>query len=258
MGYHPERIQRLVAQVIPPRIHKARAIQLGMSEKTIEETIGFKKADSQIRIEIVVNDVYLIETISLKKANHNAGYHQVDKRCVDRYQRMWHIPQSVVETLKRFTGETVPVNTGHLRDPRRLFLDEIERDKVEDCLMFFNDNKGMIISDVLRGRGPLSADWLLVTKQHRNRVEWVLHNIHFVCQFCSQGPTTITTRGNLKLGRLTMQRKGGTPDPTSLQFKFNPLALFDTNPHDPDIMVPPPPPPHGTDPFRSQPAPHSV
>ncbi len=30
-------------------------------------------------------------------------------------------------------------------------------------------------------------------------------------------------RGSLKIGRVTMQRKGGTPDPTSLQFKINPL-----------------------------------
>jgi len=35
------------------------------------------------------------------------------------------------------------------------------------------------------------------------------------------------SRGSLKIGRVTMQRKGGTPDPTSLRFKINPLALFE-------------------------------
>ncbi len=27
---------------------------------------------------------------------------------------------------------------------------------------------------------------------------------------------------------MTVQRKGGTPDPTSLQFKLNPLDLFES------------------------------
>lgn len=36
----------------------------------------------------------------------------------------------------------------------------------------------------------------------------------------------LSPRGSLKIGRITMQRKGGTPDPTSLQFKMNPLELF--------------------------------
>jgi len=34
-------------------------------------------------------------------------------------------------------------------------------------------------------------------------------------------------RASLKIGKITMQRKGGTPDPTSLQFKMNPLELFE-------------------------------
>jgi len=43
----------------------------------------------------------------------------------------------------------------------------------------------------------------------------------------TQGEVLLSPRGSLKIGRITMQRKGGTPDPTSLQFKMNPLELFD-------------------------------
>jgi len=34
-------------------------------------------------------------------------------------------------------------------------------------------------------------------------------------------------RESIHIGKITLQRKGGTPDPTSLQFKINPLGLFD-------------------------------
>jgi R.HinP1I restriction endonuclease len=42
----------------------------------------------------------------------------------------------------------------------------------------------------------------------------------------SKGQVRLSPRGSLKIGKITIQRKGGTPDPTSLQFKINPLELF--------------------------------
>jgi hypothetical protein len=44
--------------------------------------------------------------------------------------------------------------------------------------------------------------------------------------YYAQGDVTISPRGSLYIGRITVQRKGGTPDPTSLQFKFHPCQLF--------------------------------
>lgn len=92
----------------------------------------------------------------------------------------------------------------------------------------FKNNKRLVISDILRGKGGLSAEWFLVTRKNNdNSIDWKLKDINNVCNFYSQGEVEISPRGSLKIGRVTMQRKGGTPDPTSLQFKINPLALFE-------------------------------
>ena len=40
------------------------------------------------------------------------------------------------------------------------------------------------------------------------------------------GKVELTKRVSFKLGKIVVQRKGGTPDPTSLQFKFSPLDMF--------------------------------
>jgi len=40
------------------------------------------------------------------------------------------------------------------------------------------------------------------------------------------GKVELTKRGSFKVGKIVVQRKGGTPDPTSLQFKFSPLDIF--------------------------------
>jgi len=69
----------------------------------------------------------------------------------------------------------------------------------------------------------------LVTRkdtQNRDKIDWVLKDINTTCNFYAQGEVKMSPRGSLKIGRVTMQRKGGTPDPTSLQFKINPLELF--------------------------------
>ncbi len=82
--------------------------------------------------------------------------------------------------------------------------------------------------DILKGRGGFSADWMMVTRYNviSGMIDWVIHDINFVCNFYASGDTYITKNGNLKLGRISIQRKGGTPDPYSLQFKINPLELF--------------------------------
>ena len=84
MGYKYEKIKELKATQIPPRIDKAAALNLGVTEDNYEETIIFKKADIQVRLEIVIENIICIENISLKKANIGAGFNQIDKRPVDK------------------------------------------------------------------------------------------------------------------------------------------------------------------------------
>jgi len=228
MGYNHNKIQQLKATQIPPRISKDTALSLGVTEENLDETTTFKKADIQVRLEIVIDKIYHIENISLKKANAGAGYNQVDKRPVDKYKTFWNIPHSVCDTLKLYTGETKTNIAKNLKDKRRMFLNEIEKSKVDELLDFFSENKTLIFNDVLRGRGALSADWLLVTRKNEDVIDWILKDINFVCNFFAKGSVEVTSRGNLKIGRMTAQRKGGTPDPNSLQFKLNPLDLFDS------------------------------
>jgi len=48
--------------------------------------------------------------------------------------------------------------------------------------------------------------------------------------YFGNGEILITSRGNFKIGRITMQRKGGDggrPTANMLQFKINPAELFD-------------------------------
>lgn len=230
MGYDINAIENLVAIQIPTRLNRKSSGRLGISEELFDFTQKFKKADIQIQLTITIDNVIYRENISLKKANLKSNFNQIDKRPIDTYQAMWDFDDKIATTLKKFTGEIIPSIDEQkiLKDKRRWYLNELPADEVNTLLEFLNKHKLLIFSDILKGRGMLSAEWFLVTRLNdNNHTDWILKNINEVIDFYAQGEIKVSNQGGLILGRLTAQRKGGTPDPTSLQFKIKPLDLFE-------------------------------
>ena len=50
--------------------------------------------------------------------------------------------------------------------------------------------------------------------------------------FYGSGSVKVSPQGSLYIGKIFLQRKGGTPDPTKLQFKFKPCDLFNLTNND--------------------------
>lgn len=103
---------------------------------------------------------------------------------------------------------------------------DITNDERRELFDFLNENKAMIINDVLRGRGEFTAEWVIVAQKVNQNARWVLKNINEVINHYD-GEIKISPRWSLNIGNILIQRKDGTPDPTSLQFKINPAELFD-------------------------------
>jgi hypothetical protein len=234
MGYDIKMIQDVTAIHIPTRLKREILSQLGFKD-SYEDLMRFKKADAQLRIFIKLGDILRIENLSLKKANSDADYNQVDKRWVSSYQEMWGFDDEIAFGLKLFTGEINPASCPQitqniqLRDTRRMFLDELPEGLRNKIINFFKDNKILVVSDVLKGRGGLSADWMLVTRYNRGEstTTWILKDINTAMNFFGSGEVQLSPKGSLYIGRIVMQRKGGTPDPTKLQFKIKPCELFE-------------------------------
>ena len=140
MGYDIKKIKSVSAIQIPTRIKKSEIEKFGVTQEEYEEIVKFKKADAQIKIIIKLNNVLRIENLSLKKANSDSDFNQVDKRSIDEYQKMWKFDDEISFWLKLFTGELLPskykdklkINT--FRDNRRLFIDEMPQ-KIQTKIM---------------------------------------------------------------------------------------------------------------------------
>jgi hypothetical protein len=87
MGYDIKKLNSVKAIQVPTKIKKSDLSKFEVDEEEYEQFMRFKKADAQIRIIITIGNILKIENLSLKKANSDADYNQVDKRLVDAYQK---------------------------------------------------------------------------------------------------------------------------------------------------------------------------
>lgn len=187
------------------------------------------KTDVQVQVIIKIKDVIDAQNLQVKLVSNPKGFNQIDKRWVDKYVEMWEIQESIVSILKRYTGE-IPPNISKVKDKRRMFAFEFTELEQHQILKWLNSNKTLIISDILKGRGQLAAEWMLVAQKTKTNSRWILKPMNFCVNFFGNGEVEITARGNFKIGKITMQRKGGDGGRITanmLQFKINPAELFD-------------------------------
>jgi len=205
---------------------------MGYPVKEIEKVEAMKlhgyKTDVQVQIMIYLKKAIAAENLSIKLVSNPQGFNQIDKRWVDKYIEMWEIPADITKILKTFTGEIAPTKSG-LKDKRRMFLSEMSESDQNKIIDYFTKNKILVVSDILKGRGKFSAGWMLVALVANGESSWVLKSINHAMNVFADGPVRITKQGSLKIGKITMQRKGGDAGRDSakmLQFKINPVELF--------------------------------
>lgn len=198
--------------------------------RSVQATVlhGFK-TDVNVKVQIKLKSAIDAENIQVKLVSNKKGFNQVDKRWLVHYKQMWNIPNEIYKLLQYYTGEIKPYKND-VKDSRRMFLNEFSVLKQRIILNWFKNNKTLILSDIIKGRGQFSAEWVLVAQKINKDARWVLVNINEVLQHYANGSVEISPKGNLHLGKVTVQRKGGDngrKTANMLQFKLDPTELFD-------------------------------
>ena len=191
---------------------------------------GQYKADIQVRVRIIIKlkSQEDLQNLQVKLVSNPQGFNQIDKRWIDKYVELWNIPKDITKILKSFTGEIKPIKK-NLKDQKRVLLSEMSEGDQNKVIKFFEDNKILIVSDLLKGRGEFSADWVLVILKVNGDSAWILKSINEAMNVFGGGDIRITNQGSLKIGKIGMQRKGGDngrDTASMLQFKINPVELF--------------------------------
>lgn len=191
--------------------------------------ISGHKADLNVQIQIKLKKAIDIQNIQVKLVSNKKGFNQIDKRWVDNYAKLWDIPSEIVELLKYFTGE-IPPYIANPKDKRRMFATEFSPQEQNKLLEWLNQNKIMILTDIIKGRGEFSAEWVLVAQKTPTDARWILKNISEVLNHYGFGEISISPRGSIHFARVLIQRKGGDSGAKTanmLQFKIDPTELFE-------------------------------
>ena len=203
---------------------------IGFELKNIESVEALKPhgKKSDIRVRVKTKSGEFEEGISIKLVSNPKGFNQIDKCWVSDYAKMWEMPEDVAVALKYFVGQKLPFKKS--KKSNRMYLNELDNAVQSKIVTFFTDNKRRIVSDLLKGRDELNANWFLVAQKNSKISRWTLEHMEDVIDFYAFGDVLITPRGSLKIGAITMQRKGGDGGRETakmLQFKLNPAMLFD-------------------------------
>jgi hypothetical protein len=111
-----------------------------------------------------------------------------------------------------------------------MFLDELSAEQQKLVIDFFTVHRQQVLHDLFRGDGPHAATWFMVAWKPGDKTSWILKRDEDVEHFFGDGKIELTSAGNLKIGKVTVQRKGGDAGRDTakmLQFKINPALLFE-------------------------------
>lgn len=196
----------------------------------IESVVASKPHGEKADVEVVIKTKSgeKREGISIKLVSSEQGFNQIDKRWLATYAKMWKMPTVVHDALKLFVGEVPPTKPS--KESNRMFLNELGADAQKAVIDFFTENKEAIVSNLFSGDGAHAAGWMMVALKSSATPRWVLRKDDYAIKFFSEGKVELTRNGNLKIGRITVQRKGGDGGRETakmLQFKINPALLFE-------------------------------
>lgn len=208
---------------------KTMGYNLNEIEYVYAEVLHGYKTDVQVQVTIKLKNIIDAQNLQVKLVSNVNGFNQIDKRWIKNYAEMWEMPNNIVKLLKYYTGELEPYKK-NTRDTRRMFMDEFSEQEQNEIIDYFEQNKMLIILDIVKGRGKFAAEWILVAQKYEDIFRWILKPINVAINHYSEGRVEVTNRGNLKIGRIGMQRKGGDAGRKTanmLQFKVDPVELFD-------------------------------
>jgi|SaaInlStandDraft_1057018.scaffolds.fasta_scaffold04559_2 hypothetical protein len=224
-GFKLEKIMRNYINSFPngkSRIFKNVNIYLFLSDNSSCEILSGKKSD------LVIKDKISTTYVQVKRvSNYKSSYNQIDKRWVDKYGKLLNIPVDIIKILKKYTGELKIT-----QNKKSLPLTEHPKVDINKLILFFEINKEKILKLVIFGNNPkyYPKYYIICIQPKMKGVEKsYIISTQDIFNFYMKKKVFVTKRGILRIGSMTIQRKGGDKGAKTaqmLQFKIKPLDLI--------------------------------
>lgn len=221
--------------------------------ESIESSLGLKfesclaqKASSRLKADIIIMCDNRRLLISVKEFDVKADYNHVERDYVDSYAKRWDMPTDVYVALKMFVGEvdkqkkpssidnlikeakSLNMTPGELTKTRRIYLDQMDPQARNTLINFFKTNKERILKEIFTGSENIN--FFVIVKRENDMVSYYLLTTEDMLNIYGEGDVALSD-GNLRIGKVILQRKGGNHRTKSgwtdkaasqLQFKIRP------------------------------------
>jgi len=234
--------------------------QLNIDFKKIKslkvKKIGGKlKPDNQIFIVFKDNTSQTMN-ISNKKQD-STGFNHIDRRTVDDYATKFDLKPITRDALKKYCGVSpfspldllnkgelskseyqklvdIPEKKAHKEKESqggRFYLNELSQEERDSVLNEFELKKKQIMHFILNGdNSEYPVDYVVGTKllKEKNRIDHLVFPLEEIINMACENNFILSKvrknfGSNLKIGSITVQKKGGTGRSTNLQFKWTDL-----------------------------------
>ena len=81
-----------------------------------------------------------------------------------------------------------------------MFMNEFTEEEQDELLEFFEQNKMLILLDIVKGRGKFAAEWILVAQKYENVFRWTLKPINVAINHYREGAAVIVVVGVILVG----------------------------------------------------------
>jgi hypothetical protein len=213
--------------------------------KTTYKQVSASKARTHRKTDIIISCDYMNIGVSVKE--YEADYNHLERNFVDYYSTKWQMSNIVYEGLKQFVGEVddhgrpvsidfieneakqLNTSPGKLTKNRRKSFNCLGPQIREEILKFFKSNKEKIIKDLFVDEE--SIQFFIIVRREKNEICYYILPTEKVLTIYANGDVRVTRQGNLQLGKVVLQRKGGNHKTNSgwedkvasqLQFKIKP------------------------------------
>lgn len=204
--------------------------ELKVKAKTAKAHVLAGRGKTDITVSLSNNNKTVDLNISLKK--YKANFNQIERRSVSSFGELYNAPKDVIRLLDLFVGNIDPINYNgkKTKSNKRMFLNEFSIGDQNKIIYFFQRIIRSLIKNLLVGFDKKNKPSILAlsTSETNFSACRLMTMDEAINKLIGDGKASITPRGSLKIGNITLQRKGGDNGAESandLQWKFKPKDL---------------------------------
>ncbi|MHA1821952.1 MAG: hypothetical protein ACTSVC_15875 [Promethearchaeota archaeon] len=222
-------------------ICKYERIDFNLVKEINVNRVGGKGGKADLVLEIPLFNKRL--GISLKKQEEQ-GYNHIDRRSAQFFAEKFKFSDIAKLGLYKYCGvegysplelfeskkiseeeysalkDTPLKGKTHREGKGHFYFYELTKDEQKALLDEFKNKQIQILNFILKGEGKFKADYLIITKHiGEDQYLFYLEPINKTIER-AKGTVTPSKRGTIHMGKITIQRKGGTGGATQIQFKW--------------------------------------